>query len=163
MGSIGVYKSADDGSTWTRIDNNFSLFYGAPYITAMHYDGTKLYAAVRSNNAPNYLYVTSDLGSNWSDMGTTGTYFVSVTTHNNKVFGSAFGHDSVFVYNSGTINIDEPNNAKLTVSPNPVSEYLNISSSWNGNTEVDIYDLLGKKVMSRDIIMQRSLKPSLIG
>ena len=164
MGSTGLYKSSDDGNNWSRIDNNFTLFYGMPFITAIHYDGTKLYAASRSSSGTSYVYVTSDLGVNWQDLDYGASYFVSITTHNGKLYGNNFGSDSLYVYNNnGTTNISETTHENnFNVYPNPAKGFFSIYSSFSGNTVVEIFDMQGKKVMSSNILFQKNSTSTIV-
>lgn len=163
MGSTGLYKSVDDGSTWTRIDNNFTLFFGAPFITALHFDGTKLYAASRSSSGTSYVYVTDDLGANWQDLGYGASYFVSIATYNGNLYGNNFGSDSLFVYNNGTLGFNENNtNTNFNVYPNPAKEQISILSSFNGNTPFEIYDLQGKRVLNTTILLEENKATNMV-
>jgi len=54
------------------------------------------------------------------------------------------------IWTSGTLGVSEFNDVAIKLYPNPISEYLNITGI-NKKTQLEIYDSLGKKLISKTI------------
>jgi photosystem II stability/assembly factor-like uncharacterized protein len=65
-----LLRSGDEGRTWEKITAGFPAEDRSPQITSMISDGPRLFASVQSNPYVG-LYVSSDSGSNWAQLGPT--------------------------------------------------------------------------------------------
>jgi photosystem II stability/assembly factor-like uncharacterized protein len=145
LGHNGVWKSLDDGNSWSRIDTAFALSFGIFVDTrSLYYDGTTLYAGVYAGGN---TYSSPDLGNSWYAMGGCGSFIKSMVKHNGALYGSGHGSDSIYVYGavSGISELDLESHAQLF--PNPANEKVSIANVPAGS-RITLMDMNGKCIYS---------------
>jgi photosystem II stability/assembly factor-like uncharacterized protein len=140
----GVYKSANDGDTWTRMDYGFALSYNLfVYSTGLFYDGTNLISSVYEKKT----YFSPDLGVTWNLMGTSSAPLISFAKHNGNLYAAGFGKDSLYVFN-GNIGLSEFENDSYNLFPMPFTSNLNIvSENYLNDANAEIFNSNGTKVI----------------
>ncbi len=89
-GYDGVYKSADNGASWTAVNNGLINHT----VNALEFNGNNLFAATDGDDG---LYLSTDFGANWTarDNGLPGysNYIATIKTIDSCIFvgNSAFG------------------------------------------------------------------------
>ncbi len=152
-----LWKSTDDGDSWVRIDQGFALSFDLYVDTrCLYYDGTTLYA---STHADRMTYKSTDNGTTWTDFGGSGEWFFkAMTMHNGSLFGVIHMKDSLFVLGSGPSSIaSHDSKPAIYFYPNPANEHLSILSSFNGNTQFEIFDMQARRIMSSTISLERDI------
>lgn len=92
--------------------------------------------------------------------------FGAATYDDPCVIGSSYGQAEDYTVNVGTLGLNDVNKTKIEVYPNPVVDYLTISSEKNIN-EVTIVDLTGKQVLKTNFktkenkVNMKSLAPGI--
>ncbi|MFH1050749.1 MAG: T9SS type A sorting domain-containing protein [bacterium] len=93
------------------------------------------------------LYQTWD-GSQWTNSNS------SLRFNDYKGRAFAFGGYKIEVTYQGTVGVEEEKGSvsnSLEIFPNPVSDYLNISYSLTQTGSIEIYDVLGNKVLISEL------------
>jgi hypothetical protein len=145
LGHNGVWKSTDDGNSWTRIDTGFALSFNIFVDTrCLYYDGSTLYAAVYAGGN---TYSSNDLGNSWYKMGGCGTFIKSMVKHNTSLYGAGHGSDSVYVYGTAAGISESYLENNLKVYPNPSIVEVSIENVPVGST-LSVFDVTGKTVYS---------------
>lgn len=147
LGGGHVWKSTDDGDSWTAIDQGFPLQSGVYVDTrCLYHDGTKLYASTYTDRK---TFESNDNGTTWTDFGGSGEWFFkAMAVHNGSLYGVVHSKDSIYVYGNGTTGISESfgiNN--LSVYPNPAHDFMTVDNIPIGST-LNITDITGKTVYS---------------
>ncbi|HLG33277.1 MAG TPA: T9SS type A sorting domain-containing protein, partial [Bacteroidia bacterium] len=100
--------------------------------------------------SPGFILKTVNSGDNWTLNYTPSVTLTDVCFPNSNV-GYACGEAGTILKYSGTVAIEENENAQplLTTYPNPAGKQLSVSSyQSSGKSTIEIYDVLGKKVLS---------------
>jgi PKD repeat protein len=82
------------------------------------------------------------------EIATSGTYYILFRTGGSTYGTSGITIDNVTLYSINSLSNDEFTTADLSVHPNPTANEWNIVLNNKIINTVDVYDLLGKKVMS---------------
>jgi Secretion system C-terminal sorting domain len=90
----GVYRSTDDGVTWTVVNPGWT---GYVEVNGLAVIGTDLYASVNRAESGPGIYVTSDQGTSWTKVSNWSLHKYAVSGSN--LFGSL--NDGVFVSSTG--------------------------------------------------------------
>jgi hypothetical protein len=156
--SDGLYKSTDNGETFTQSGNGIDVnSQGVPRVSMLYHAGNYLYAGGGSMGAKPYR--SSDLGVTWADMGTVEAanqgFMVNrridaFAMHNGNLFGaSSLPTDSVLVFQSATTSISETENLSslIKIYPNPANDFVTISNLSNEST-ITVTDITGKTLFS---------------
>lgn len=147
LGCGNVWKSTDDGDSWTAIDQGFTLSYGIYVDTrCLYYDGATLYASI---NADRKTYKSTDNGTTWTDFGGAGSWFFkAMTMHNNSLYGVIHSKDSLYILGNGTTSIASSNSEpSISLYPNPAKEFVTVTNLSSGST-VRFLDVTGKVIYS---------------
>ncbi len=143
-GIAGVWKSSDDGDTWTQIDKNFA----SSDVRCLYYDGSVLYASVYSQRK---TYRSTDLGNSWDEFGGTGSWFFkAMAKHNGALFGVIHAVDSIYIYGNTSTGINTDNENLISIYPNPAQNHLTIENHPD-ETDLKIFDITGKIVFEKKI------------
>lgn len=147
----GVFKSSDEGATWTKIDQGFA----SSDTRSLYYDGSSLYSSTYSGRK---TYKSTDLGVTWTEFGGTGEWFFkAITNHNGALFGVIHSKDSIYVYGSISSSTDLKNiNDIVAIYPNPVNDFLTINNLTNGSL-LKIKDITGKIIVSSLVINEKTI------
>lgn len=142
LGVTGVWKSSNDGDTWTRIDTGFALTANLYVDTrGLYYDGSFLYASIYEKNT----YKSPDMGVSWYDMGKAEVFLTSFAKHNNTLYAAGYGKDSIFVYGTSS-GIEENQAAVFSLYPNPASNVIKIQTDNNRNYSFQIVNSIGEEM-----------------
>jgi hypothetical protein len=158
MGAEGLRKSSDDGATWTRVDAGFNTFFGSPFVTTLMYDGTTLYAPVRSGDG-HEIYTTTNLGTSWDSIGKTESWTTSIVKHNGALFVAQFGQDTIYKQGSINTGIHETATLNIGLFPNPAHTQLTIIAETN-DLSAAVADLGGRIVLTNSRIINGKLDVS---
>jgi len=148
----GIYKSADYGDSWTRVDQGFAAWnqFGTVPIMCLYSDGSSLYASAGKDDS---AYVSIDMGNTWTDIsGGLDHHIKSFANHGGQLFAAQWDTDSsIVVYNSTTDIAEQtdlnPNTFVLSQNyPNPFNPTTNISFTLPENqfVSIKVYNLLGE-------------------
>jgi photosystem II stability/assembly factor-like uncharacterized protein len=136
LGVGRVWKSTDDGNTWTAVDQGFPLQSGVYVDTrCLYYDGSKLYASTYTERK---TFESSDNGATWTEFGGSGSWFFkAMTMHNGALYGAIHSKDSLYIYGSsgGTNN---PPDAPTNLTATPTNSIL-LTWEDNSNNEDGFY------------------------
>ncbi len=82
----GIYKSTNNGNTWTSVFNLPSQTYA---ISALAIQGNTIYAG-----SGNGMYISTDYGANWikSDSGITYNHILSIAISGNNIFAGTYSN-----------------------------------------------------------------------
>jgi photosystem II stability/assembly factor-like uncharacterized protein len=140
LGIAGVWKSTDDGNTWTRIDQGFTSID----TRSLYYDGSTLYTSTYGGRM---TYKSTDNGNSWTDFGGSGEWFFkALTMHNSSLYGVIHSKDSLYITDSGTTSIASLNSGpSISLYPNPANEFVTLSNVPVGST-INMLDITGKVV-----------------
>ena len=152
--SKGVYKSLDNGATWTQVlsETNTSTDFPTKLLMSIAVNPTN-----KNNIAVGDLhtgvYMTTDGGQNWTNIvqGLTNKAITSLafSSDGKTLFGGTKGA-GIFSYNTSTLAIDDFSNiSKIkNVFPNPSSGKftLDLQSDSLKSVDVEIFSILGKLV-----------------
>lgn len=147
LGCGNVWKSTDDGDSWTAIDQGFPLQSGIYVDTrCLYYDGSKLYASTYTDRM---TFESSDNGATWTDFGGSGDWFFkAMTMHNGSLYGVIQAKDSLYILGNGTTSITNYNSEpSISLYPNPANEFITISDIPVGST-IKVLDVRGKVIYS---------------
>ncbi len=157
-----VFKSVDQGKTFTRMDNGMPATL--VYDMAFNDDETLLFAGTES--AP-YVYVVAD--DQWYDMsGNNGPnqiyWSVEFIENQNKIRFGTYGRgiwDFQIQDIVSTTDISKTS-IPLDIYPNPVENILNIKASTiSGESHIQVVDLLGRVVFNETQNIQKHHKISI--
>lgn len=134
-----VLRTTDAGSNWTELTTGTTT-----YLNGIHFYDSDHGVVVGGNGT---IYYTSDGGDNWTESPS------GVTDHLNDVRmlsgteAVVIGDNGIILKNSslGTVKIDEEEQVKMSLYPNPVISSLNIKSDKAIN-KIEIVDLQGKMI-----------------
>lgn len=157
LGAGGVWKSSNDGDSWTRVDQGFALSFGLYVDTrSLYTDGTTIYAGVYEKRK---TYKSTDNGTTWAEFGQGGDWwFKGMTMHNGSLYGVVHMKDSLYVFGSGPSSIESYNTKpSFSLYPNPVNEQISILGSSNGISQFEIFDMQGKRVMNSTISLESNI------
>ncbi len=142
LGIGGIWKSSDDGDTWTRVDQGFA----SGDTRCLYYDGTTLYSSTFGGRK---TYKSTDNGITWAEFGGGGEWFFkAMTMHNGALYGTVHSKDSIYKFGTGSTALPDYN-SELTASlyPNPANDFVTISNIKTGST-INVLDITGKLVYS---------------
>ena len=93
------------------------------------------------------VYKSSDGGLNWSNPGGTSITFADITLTNNYIVAGYHFSASGYTYrlNKTATGIEEHNEGKVELYPNPTKGQLTISTNKR-TTAIEIYNILGERV-----------------
>jgi hypothetical protein len=134
--------SIDGGTTWTILSNNGGLLTNT-------FTATPMVTLVMPSNASNKSGFAFRIVSIFD---TTGTDYSSVaynaTTPSAYSTGGAWRIDN-FTVSNGTLVLSTNQNqiSGLQVYPNPTKNILNITTDLDSTKNIEIYDMVGKKVL----------------
>lgn len=155
-----LYKTTDGGATWTSV-----AFVGVMGNNDLAYiPGTNNVVTVGTDDGlNNYTSYSTDNGLTWTQtMG--GTQVTTLKFRNTTTgFGGGFTTsptaDGIYKYTGTVLATDKFNaNAKLAVWPNPAQNVIQLSGA--DVTEVQIFDILGKQVLSQKLSLENTVDVS---
>lgn len=142
-----VYKSTDNGSSWTDISNNLP---DVPINSIAKDSYGNLYLATDIG-----VMASGDEGVNWEILGNNMPSVVVTDVHihepSEMLYVATYGRSSYKIDLSGNIlNVNTPEETvELSVFPNPARDFVNIKlKNVYQNVEVLLYDHLGRIVYS---------------
>ena len=156
----GIYKSADQAESWTRTDKGFAQWDGIGKVPIM-----KLYAHEKSLYATmgkdDSVYVSTDLGDSWADISDgLDHYIISLTVHNNYLYGAQWDRDSSLVRKGTTVGVMSESKGNIPAVfqlaqnyPNPFNPSTTIQYTIPASPKrnaifvsLSVFNMLGKKV-----------------
>jgi photosystem II stability/assembly factor-like uncharacterized protein len=153
--SYGVYKSTDNGTTWTQT----AMTSG--YINCLAAFGNNLLTGKSYG-----VYLTTNNGSNWTEFnqGFSGQPTVnSLLISNNYIYAGIYGgvwrRPLSDITGINNISTETPSNYSLSQNyPNPFNPITNVKFSIVNSEEVKlvVYDIMGKEVQT---LVNESLQP----
>jgi hypothetical protein len=150
--------SINGGNTWTIIGNNGGLltnsFTSTPMVT--------LVMPSNASNKPGFAFrIVSIFNTSGSDYSAVG--YTQPTPSNYSAAG-AWRIDNFTVSNGALVLSTNQNQISgLQVYPNPTKNILNITTDINSTKNVEIYDMVGKKVLVENIQTQLNVSSLLTG
>ena len=156
----GIFKSVDQAESWTRTDKGFAQWDGLGTVPIMKLYAHKnsLYATMGKDDS---AYVSTDLGDTWTDISDgLGHYIISLTVHNNYLYGAQWDRDSSLVRRETTVGLIHENKEKMPAVfqlsqnyPNPFNPSTTIQytvpASLKRNVllvNISVFNMLGEKV-----------------
>jgi photosystem II stability/assembly factor-like uncharacterized protein len=142
FGVAGVWKSTDDGDSWSKIDQGFA----SSDTRCLYYDGSILYSSVYSQRK---TYKSTDNGSTWTDFGGSGSWFFkAMAMHNGSLYGVIHSKDSLYVFGEESTSLIGNNTTQsFKVYPNPANEHVTVSNVPLGSS-IKIFSISGKMIYS---------------
>jgi hypothetical protein len=122
------------------------------------YDGTTLYAPVRSGDG-HEIYTTTNLGTSWDSIGKTESWTTSIVKHNGALFVAQFGQDTIYKQGSINTGIHETATLNIGLFPNPAHTQLTIIAETN-DLSAAVADLGGRIVLTNSRIINGKLDVS---
>lgn len=150
--------SINGGNTWTVFGNNGGLltnsFTSTPMVT--------LVMPANASNQPGFAFrivsIFDPSGSDYSAVG-----YTQATPSNYSAAG-AWRIDNFTVSNGALVLSTNQNQISgLQVYPNPTKNILNITTDLNSTKNVEIYDMVGKKVLVENIQTQLNVSSLVTG
>jgi hypothetical protein len=149
-----VYRSSDGGKQWRRVDwgrfAEFTYGFGTIYHLAYRHEPFTF-----NRGSDSVLHYSTDDGSSWQTwkFGGLVSAVVPVTTGltyvlaGNKIYKREI---------AASINIHKPQNAELTISPNPVGNEMRLTLGGDEvSGDVAIFDVVGKEVLRSSSAAER--------
>lgn len=154
-----------DGENWDYFGPEYDIPIKYPYLMSMAIDkNNKIWGGVTSqfdNNAGIIMYDGTDWNFFKYDVEKFWAYSIAVDDNNNKWFGTELG---LYVYREGGVSNDilsltsvddteVPKSNAVLVSPNPATEYIEITKPSEGfepseGSEIKIFNVLGECVLT---------------
>lgn len=149
--SVGqIYKSTNAGVTFTQVPLNSSVVQIQEFLYGTN---GKFYIRVlngiwETTDFTNVTAITSTLPDYnlIKDMDISDNYIYAITDTNLYRLPLS----------SGTSISESRREETFEIFPNPAKEQISISSSFNGNTQFEIYDLQGKRVLNTTILLEEN-------
>ncbi len=146
----GIYISTNNGLNWASQNIGISPYLKVSSLTAR---SDTIIFGVESQFDPDYgqLYISLDNGNNWSDFNRPGypSKINDLTIINDTLFAATSGYSvwkrslrDTTILNGG--NQPSTPSKKLSIFPNPASNYLNVILDKNSSGKIKITDLNGK-------------------
>ncbi len=161
--SKGVYKSTDNGANWTQVltEVNASTDFPTKLITSIAVNPTNKNNIV-AGDIHTGIYLSTDGGNNWAatNLGLSNKSITSLSfSADGKTLFAGTKGQGVFSFDTSTLAVDEAKNnvvLKRNFYPNPSSSKiaLNLHSLNLKNLEVEIFTLLGKRILKRTFEVQ---------
>ena len=161
--SKGVYKSIDGGTNWSQVltEVNSSTEFPIKLITSIAVNPTNKNNIV-VGDIHTGVYMTTDAGTNWTEtnIGLTNRAITSLSfSSDGKTLFSGTKGQGVFTFDTSTLSIEGITNniiVKRNFYPNPTSDKitLNLHSLNLKNLEIEIFTLLGKRILKKVITVQ---------
>ena len=147
-GTFGFFKSTDNGETWFMPDTTF---------TGNYINDIKVYDKYIFTASERGFFASTDNGQSWykKNTGLTSLNCSNINVLNHEIFittkSSAFPNygsiykikDIEMVTSVEDVNVKEN---QINISPNPVTDFLNIEST-NNSYKIEIFSILGFKVL----------------
>jgi hypothetical protein len=152
---MGVYHSNDNGTSWVVANNGMNDFIA---VWAFAFYGSNIIAGVNTTNNYGGIYLSKDNGANWSlwnDGMSPGSYnILGLAIHNGYIFAATGGNGVWRRKLSDLTGIAEiGDNSKISIFPNPAHDWIILepSKSLTEAAELQLYNILGKKVLSQTL------------
>ncbi|MFA7302041.1 MAG: T9SS type A sorting domain-containing protein [Candidatus Shapirobacteria bacterium] len=154
----GMYVSHDNGSNWNYAGYGLN---GDDYgIRDFAYIGDNIFVSTA-----NGIFVTSNFGQNW--------YECNDGLKNLNTRSLALLNDTLYVgtYGSGiwkrgieeigvSINNNQYNKYEVKIYPNPVIDYFSVKPPLDNSGEIQIFDIMGKNILTRSIETSENINVS---
>ncbi|MGA2298460.1 MAG: YCF48-related protein, partial [FCB group bacterium] len=153
-GAVGqLYNTTDGGNTWNESQLDTSQdFLKQVYFTDKNHGW--VLAEVRPDEKTTILYRTTDGGQNWHLDTTFPNEYINKIEFSDSLNSWAVGMDGHIWHttNGGFTSVaenDHPSKSAIfSISPNPASDFLKVSSANIIGKEISIYSMLGNKLIS---------------
>lgn len=162
--SYNVYRTFDGGNTWSAA----TAFTGAYNRILTYIPGTTTIVGTGANATPPAVpgsAYSTDNGTTWVTIDSGEQRGVSAFLNGTTGWTAGFNQDEftggIFKFD-GTLSVDAPvAEIKIAAYPNPSNGILNITNSASEITEVVIFDLLGKQVISQQFSPMNTVEMSI--
>ena len=157
--AVNLYEySINGGTTWTVFGNNGGLltnsFTSTPMVTLVMPPS----ASNKSGFVFRIVSIFNPTGTDYSAVG------YAATTPANYSAAGAWRIDNFTVSNGALVLSTNQNQISgLQVYPNPTKNILNITTDLNSTKDVEIYDMIGKKVLVENIQSQLNVSSLVTG
>mgnify|MGYP003408053821 CR=1 FL=1 len=147
-----LYKTLNGGTTWTTQTHTGNI--GNRTIEYIPGTSTIVSVGTTPNASISYTAYSTDDGLTWTE-AMSGTQVTTLKFKDENLgFGGGFTISSIsggiFKYNNTFLGTDDFTSSKnLMTYPNPTSGFLNISG--NKISEIKIFDMTGKKVITKKV------------
>jgi hypothetical protein len=141
----GMYVSKDNGESWSKATNGLDTDWG---IRSFSYQDKNIFVSTEKG-----VYYSDNYGQNWNllndgliNVNTSSIVILEDTLYVGTYGNGIWKHD----IKSIPLSISESNIIdNLDFYPNPASKDINIVLSTYQNGEIQIFDLMGRKVLSK--------------
>jgi hypothetical protein len=153
MYAYGVNLSKDNGNTWESKNKGFIN----SDIYSFAYKGNKLFAATEDG-----IYLSTNNGNYWEkkNSGLSSYQIWKIAIIDNFIYAGTW-NDGIYKANISDFEnnyIFEKFNNNYLISPNPVTDYLELKiTSENENSSISIINNLGKEIYSQ-LVSTASIK-----
>jgi hypothetical protein len=144
----GMYVSFDNGNNWSYASNGLDTEWGIRDFA--HY-GQHLFVSTE-----NGIFATSNYGQNWYECndGLKNLNTSSLKILNDTLYAGTFGN-GIWKRAIENINLSiseqQYSSFGFEIFPNPATDYLSIELSLDNNGEIQIFDIMGRKILSKSI------------
>ena len=148
-----VYKSTNAGDSWTDISGDLpDIPVNDIVIGQLNEDSTSLMIATDVG-----CYYSYNDGINWnflgSEMPVVSIYEIYYDQESNTLFAGTYGRGAWKIQmpraEPPNISIEETLELNITISPNPISDIINISTNQNVNgASLNVYNISGENVFT---------------
>lgn len=128
----GCFLTSNNGLNWTSVINLSVISFAV--------SGSNIFAGIESG----YVYLSVDSGANWVSVsnGLNGASIYSLSVSDSNIFAGTWGWGVWKSSLSTLLGINETDNNKVFIYPNPVSDIIRIENLMEGkNSTISIYDL----------------------
>ncbi len=143
--SLGVFKSTDNGSTWSAVNSGLTDLN----TQALAANGTNLYAGGLNGG----VFLSANNGTSWTPMNTglTNLQVLSFQIYGTYLYVGTRGGVFRSPMGSAGINQIQNDNIAINISPNPCNKALQITCTESGMKYVEIYNILGERVLQKEL------------
>lgn len=152
----GVFLSTDNGASWTAVNNGLT----SPLVKSLAVVGNKLFAGTEYYGT----FLSTDNGSNWVTTASTGQSVLTLAYNSTYLFA---GTESDGVWRrplsemTSTSGIAEAGNSEnISFYPNPSSTGKFMIYSNDKINFIEIYNVMGEKVLHEQIVNTINLSNS---